>query len=297
MKKTIKSVKTKLINSFSEKELIASVNKLNLQEVAQLNTSDYPTTEEWCQLRDFLVERSLVSNPLLNPENTAYTPAETLLLMKQDVIRDWLDNIDSLRVPESAKIIAFVPCAKTKPWKNATRGLYKSYNKIIKENTDDIYFVTISEPLGIVPQNNWEDFPQYDNPGLFKDVVQRSGGLFTKDWKEHFGKRMKMPWDQKSYDEAINILSEKISLFISNNKTKDRQFISFVGDDKTFGTHADMIKRSGAIKESCQFLKRGAPREEPYEYVNNIIIKMQEDKNTIAFLKNKNKIKSKNIKP
>jgi len=175
--------------------------------------------------------------------------------------------------------------------------LYKSYNKIIKENSDDIYFVTISEPLGIVPQNNWEDFPQYDNPGLFKDVVQRSGGLFTKDWKEHFGERLKMPWDQKSYDQAIDILSSKISLFVKNNTKAGRKFISFVGDEKTLGTHADMINRSGVISDEKQFLKRAAPRQEPYEYVKEVINKLKLENEDILIKKKKvKKSRSRSLK-
>lgn len=287
MKKTIKSVQAKPISLFTKEDRINSLDNLNTVEKKQLGTEGYPDIDEWCQLRDFLVERSVVSNPLLKPEDTAYTPAETLELMKKGAIKEWLDNIENLKIPENAKVIAFVPCAKTKPWKDAKRGIYKSYNKIINENSDDVYFVTISEPLGIVPQNNWENFPQYDNPGLFKDVVQRSGGLFTKDWNEHFGQRYKMPWDQKSYDEAIDILSKKISLFIKNNTQQNRHFISFVGDEKTLGTHADMINRSGAIPVENQFLKRAAPRQEPYEYVNEKI-------EIFKSLKNENVIKEKN---
>ena len=166
MKKTIKSIRAKPMEEFSPKDMIHSLNNLNDTERMQLGTEGYPDIAEWCQLREFLVERSVVSNPLLKAENTAYTPAETLELMKKGEIKEWLDSVENLKIPDNAKIIAFVPCAKTKPWKDAKRGIYKSYNKIINESPDDVYFVTISEPLGIVPQNNWEYFPQYDNPWL-----------------------------------------------------------------------------------------------------------------------------------
>ena len=289
MKTTIKSIQTKNKDTFTESDINNSLSRMNQEEITQLNKEGYPTQAVWCQLRDFLVERSLVSNPLLKPEDTAYTPSETLKLMEQGDIKEWLDNVENLIIPEEAKIIAFVPCAKTKPWKNSTRGIYKSYNKIINENSKDIYFVTISEPLGIVPQKNWENFPQYDNPGLFKDVVQRSGGLFTRDWKEHFGQRFKMPWDQNSYDKAIDILAEKIKIFVNNNQKIGRQFISFVGDEKSIGTHADMINRSGVFPKENQFLKRAVAREEPYEYVNSIINKHKIDEKTFDFLEGKNK--------
>lgn len=291
MKKTIKSVKAKPLTSYKPEEMIQSLDKLNDIEKMQLGSDGYPNIGEWCQLRDFLVERSVVSNPLLNPDDTAYTPAETLELMKKGEIKKWLDNVENLKIPESAKIVVFVPCAKTKPWKDAKRGIYKSYNKIINENKDDIYFVTISEPLGVVPQDDWENFPQYDNPGLFKDVVQRSGGLFTKDWNEHFGKKFKMPWDQKSYDKAIDILSDKIKLFVENNKKDGRHFLSFVGDEKILGTHADMVNRSGVIPKENQFLKRAAARQEPYEYVRDVINKIKEQEQISNKKSNRRKLK------
>lgn len=156
MKKTIKSVKAKDLSNFTDKDIKDSLSKLSNEEINQLGKDNQPTKEVWCQLRNFLVERSVVSNSKLNPEMTAYTPSETLVLMKQFEIKNWLDNVENLKIPEEVDTVMFVPCAKTKPWKNANRGIYKSYNKIIEENGNNIYFVTISEPLGVVPQNNWE---------------------------------------------------------------------------------------------------------------------------------------------
>lgn len=286
MKKTIKSVTPKPKESFSKSDIEDVLSLLSIEEQCQLGQKGYPDVETWCQLRKFLLDRSMVSNSLLKAEMTGYTPSETLKLMEQPEIKDWLDNVENLKIPESAQTVIFVPCAKTKPWKNATRGIYKSYNKIIEENDDSIFFVTISEPLGVVPQSHWENFPQYDNSGLFKDVVQRSGGLFTRDWNEHFGKRYKMPWSQKDYDKSIDILAEKIKLFINQNQKEGRQFISFVGDEKTLGTHQDMINRAGNIPKENQFLKRAAARQEPYEYIKQTLENIR-SKDITNFLKSK----------
>lgn len=119
---------------------------------------------------------------------------------------------------------------------------------------------------------------------MFKDVVQRSGGLFTRDWKEHFGNRYKMPWSQKDYDKAIDILAERIKVFVEKNKKLGREFISFVGDEKTLGTHQDMINRAGVIPKENQYLKREFARQEPYEYINKVL---EERKNILTFLNNK----------
>ena len=287
MKKTIKSVMPIHIENITTRQIVESTSMLSDTEKLQLGQDGYPDRITWSQIRLFLEERSLVSNPLLSKDMIAYTPAETLILMNREPIKNWLDNIKDLRVPDSAEVVIFVPCAKTKPWKDAPRGIYKSYNKIINENSDNIYFVTISEPLGIVPQNNWQNFPQYDNPGLFKDVVQRTGGLFTKDWTEHFGKRYKLPWDQKAYDQAIDILADKIKTFVINNQKNGRQFISFVGDENSIGTHQDMINRSGIIPIENQFLKRAEAREEPYAYIKEKLSSTISKNNLVKFIKGK----------
>ena len=287
MKKTIKSVKPIDKNKITKNQIEERLNLLSNVERQQLGTEGYPDIFSWTQFRMFLEERSQVSNPLLNLENTAYTPAETLKLMQKDPIKNWLDNVKNLKIPENADIVIFVPCAKTKPWKDAPRGLYKSYNKIINENSDNIYFVTISEPLGVVPQDNWNDFPQYDNPGLFKDVVQRSGGLFTKDWQEHFGQRYKLPWDQNAYEQSIDILAEKIKIFVNNNQKNGRKFISFVGDENSIGTHQDMVNRSGVIPKEYQFLKRAEAREEPYTYIKSNLENLLKNKSVKEFLNSK----------
>ena len=296
MKKTIKSVKSINLDAITSKQLVDSTSMLSMTEKSQLGSDGYPDRQTWCQIRLFLEERSLVSNPLLSKDMTAYTPAETLKLMEKQPIKEWLDNVKDLKIPDAAEVVIFVPCAKTKPWKDAPRGIYKSYNKIINENSDNVYFVTISEPLGVVPQNNWNDFPQYDNPGLFKDVVQRSGGLFTKDWQEHFGQRYKLPWDQVAYDKAIDILADKIKIFVTNNQKPGRKFISFVGDEKTIGTHQDMINRSGVIPKENQFLKRAEAREEPYEYIKENLSKILTKNDIVNFIKNKTEVETSVLK-
>lgn len=275
MKKTIKSVVTKELSQFSNNDIKKTVNLLSNNEKKQLGHDNVPTDLIWTQLRSFLVERSIVSNPLLDPEMTAYTPSETLELCKKPIIKNWLDSIADFKIPSDAKYVVFVPCAKTKPWKNAKRGIYKSYNKIINENKHSVYFVTISEPLAIVPQDLWNDFPQYDNPGLFKDVVQRSGGLFTSDWKEHFGKRYKMPWDNDAYNESIDLFASVIRNFVKNNEKEGRIFLSFVNESKSLSTHEDMLIRSNSILTENMFLKRRKSREEPFFIIDEKLSEME----------------------
>jgi predicted RNA-binding protein len=162
----------------------------------------------------------------------------------------------------------FVPCAKTKPWENATKGIYKDYNKIRNEHPN-LFLVTISEPLAIVPQTLWNNFPQYDNPGLFKDTVQRSGGLFTRDFKTNFGvdQQYKIPFDESAYNTCITILSSTIKSFIENNRHKD--MISFVEDFHGTSTHSDMLTKAGFTGK--RLTKREKPRGKPYDYIKKNI--------------------------
>ena len=181
---SIKSIRP--TQNMSDDDKKKSYEKLSSTELQQLHQEGYVPYDLWPTFRKFLLDRSIASNSSLNPELTAYTPGETIHLLNNSIISSWLNDIKSFKVPDEFSKIVFVPCAKTKPWENATRGIYKDYNRVRKEHPN-LFFVTISEPLAIVPQTLWNNFPQYDNPGLFKDTVQRSGGLFTQDFKTHFG--------------------------------------------------------------------------------------------------------------
>jgi len=258
------------------------ISKLSDAEKSQLGTPkvlrtgkqsryNYATEQEWGQLRDILVQRSQDSNPQLEPELTAYTPGETLKLFSHPKIKKWHDSIASFQIPEEYGTVIFVPCAKTKPWACATRGIYKSYNQIINMvkagEIDPVYFVTISEPLGIVPQDKWGDFPQYDNPGLFRDDAQRSG-LFTRDWAKYgFDTKLIVPFDDRAYEQAITRLSEIISKFLETNK--DKRFLAFVKDFQGLSTHTHMLnkaqEKTGIDIE--RHFKREKPRTPPAPYI------------------------------
>jgi hypothetical protein len=238
----------------------------------------YPTPNQWVRLRKILVERSVKANPLLDPVYTAYTPGETLMLMKRSHIKAWHKEMAQYKIPNWAKIVVFVPCAKTKPWATAPRGLYKSYNRVRQLRDQgklpSIYFVSLSEPLGIVPEEYWGDFPQYDNPGLFKEEVMRSG-LFTSDWPRiGFDKKLIVPFDELAYQKSIEQLGTVVAQFVSTNK--DKTFVSFVNDAGEVTSHEDMLnvaaQRLGSnIDLSSRFLKRPAPRVPPEHYIAEIL--------------------------
>jgi hypothetical protein len=265
---SIRSITPVGVETLSDGEKAQSYKKLSATEVEQLSQPGYVPYELWPTFRRFLVDRSLASNSQLDVNLTAYTPGETIHLLNHPEIQKWHSDMINYNVPDEFDKVIFVPCAKTKPWENACRGLYKDYNKLKNEHTN-IFFVTISEPLGIVPQTMWGSFPQYDNPGLFTDTVQRSGGLFTRDFKRLFNsdKQMKVPFDPSAYKKSISILGGIIKKFIDNNP--DKEYMSFVADQKGVSTHSDMLATAGF--KGNQLMKREKPRQGPYSYIKSHI--------------------------
>ena len=57
-----------------------------------------------------LVKKSAQRNPgFFDPALSAYTPGETLALLEQPAIRDWLNGVRDLPVPEDCAGIVLVP--------------------------------------------------------------------------------------------------------------------------------------------------------------------------------------------
>jgi hypothetical protein len=226
------------------------------KERAQMGTQKgkypYVSPEEYSKLRPYLVGKSQKRNKELDPELTAYTPGETIDLLKHPKIQAWFKRMKTFKIPDQYGLVIFVGCAATKPWGfSCVKGdFYPYYNQIRKEVQDGkmkpIYFVTLSEPLGVVPQDLWGDnpqdyFPQYDNPGLFKDTPLQTG-MMTKDWeKSPLGSKREMPFDDEAYEKAIEELGHVIGEFINNNK--NHQYISFVehADSKKISSHSHML--------------------------------------------------------
>ena len=243
--------------------IIKTSMPLSQTELDQLGTKkpgssfDYIGEKDWESLRKNLVSKKPSKSYIetdefkYDPELTAYTPGEALELLDNPKIQDWFDKIEEFRIPEEYKHIILVPCAASKPWGvscPSSGKYYKAYHDIkekLSEEGQKAYWVTISEPLGIVPEDMWDSFPGYDVPGLFKDPSSRMSGMTTKQWKEMFGQKYSPPFDEKAYDEAIRRLGEVVAKFIKNNATPDRRWISFVkGTKGKLTTHTEMINEA-----------------------------------------------------
>ena len=226
-------------------------------------------------MRAYLLARSLKANPALDTTLTAYTPGETLDLLDDPRIQAWHKKAVAA-LPTHYQQIVLVPCAKTKPWVGpASRRskLYSAYNELRAE-LPTTCFVTISEPLGIVPMSAWADFPQYDNPGLFVDDAQRSG-MTTQQWlASPFAHCYGLPFDAQAHEIAIQRLGAVVGEFLRNNA--ERKIISVVDNaDKSASTHAQMLDVAIATTgvEVERHPKRVAARVSPLPYLRALLQK------------------------
>ena len=236
-----------------------------------------------------------VQLPELTFDMFAPTPAMTAALIKNEKVSNWHSDMSNFEIPDGYDTIAFVPCAATKPWCDiqspTMRGnvTYKSYNKMRKVTDDGgvskkygrVYYVTISEPLGVVPQDFWHDFPPYDNTGLFSvNPVDQIGRMERKVAVKlpvedgGIGQTFALPFDVAAYKESINALGNVIASFVETNKKQnpDLNFVSFVSDlGRDKGSHEIMLDKASEIRgESVvspneNFKKRRNSKEAPAE--------------------------------
>ena len=232
-----------------------------------------PPTALWPAVRAYLVARSRRANPGLDPALTAYTPGETLGLLRHPSVRAWHETMRHFRVPPGFDTIVLVPCAKTKPWEGPAirrSRLYADYNRLRTE-FPKAYFVTLSEPLGIVPMERWRDFPQYDNPGLFRDDSQRSG-MTTREWlASPWGEKFVLPFDEGARERSIDILAGVVAEFLAAHR--GRRILSFVDSPDTVTTHAEMLtaamRRTGVTVE--RHWKRRTPHVGPHDEIAAVL--------------------------
>lgn len=99
---------------------------LSAAEAAQLGTPGFPTRAEWAAIRPRLFARAALLQSSLRPEMTTYTPGETLGLLDRPEVAAWRRVLGGMGAPRGTRLVVLVPCAKTKPWADAPRGLYRA---------------------------------------------------------------------------------------------------------------------------------------------------------------------------
>jgi hypothetical protein len=182
----------------------------------------------------------------LDPDLVALTPGMMLAVINGPKVQEWFEFISNYDIPDRYKYIILVPCAASKPWgKDSCSGhYYPAYNNIKEEYRDEAFWITISEPLGIVPETHWDNFPAYDAPGIFRDPTMQVGGMHKKEWVKRYGDRFNPPWDEKAREKVMSILGGVIAEFVSRNQKDGRKWISFIDQHNTKGkltTHREMV--------------------------------------------------------
>lgn len=252
----------------------SQLGSLRLRRDGTPSAHPYPPADLWPSLRRYLVDRSRHFNPRLDAQLTAYTPGETLALLDHPTISAWHRGPAVERLPDRYRRIVLVPCAKTKPWTGDAvkrSKLYSAYNQLAAEFPDHC-FVTISEPLGIVPMSYWADFPQYDNPGLFRDDAQQSG-MTKRQWEASpFGRWYGLPFDELARARSIDRLGAVIGRFLAVHE--DREIVSLVDNHSgPKATHSEMldvaIAQSGATL--TRHPKRAQAHVSPLPYLRNVL--------------------------
>lgn len=255
----------------------------------------YVPAEHWPTVRAHLLgmSRRAAARGLpgveLAERMTAYTPGETLHLLREPEVSAWHQQMAATTLPaedrhgRAVENVIFVPCAKTKPWDTARSGLYGAYNRVRARmaagELPASHFVTISEPLGVVPEARWGDFPQYDNPGLFRNEMLRAGGLMTADWATvtPAGEKFIVPFDAAAYDAAVDTLAGVIARFVAANAHLHGRvrWLSFVGNMQgDLSTHSDMLQRAAALTPFPELVahdKKAETRIPPDEHIAAVL--------------------------
>lgn len=270
----------------------AQLGKRKILQNGKLSDYSYANEREWPVLREHFLSMSRAAAARykdgfeLPDRMTAYTPGETLSLLEQPEVKAWQRRMKTFTIPRTDEagrpyeIVAFVPCAKSKPWDTQRVGLYGAYNEVrraVREGSlPATYFVTVSEPLGVVPEEHWGDFPMYDNPGLFKNESLRASGMMTTDFAEVDGLDGKVivPFDEEAYRTAISQLGGAIGAFMRHNQKVNPNLVwcSFVeGLESVPSTHSEMLdaaaRITGALEKSRRFPKKAATRTRPVEHL------------------------------
>jgi hypothetical protein len=252
------------IQDFDESEKQNILSKLSDIERSQLGTpkggksgKNYMSVDDWVVIRDYHLRKAIERNPETNPELCAYTPGETLKLLNHPIIKNWFSMVQKFKIPEGKEKVIFVSCAASKRWGDNTESQdYKCYN-ILRKGNEKVYWVTISEPLGIVPEDHWDDFPLYDNPGLFTSL----GQVPTKFWLNQMGKQtgLAYPFDPNAFNKCIKILGDVIKNFYEFNKkiNPNLRFISAVETPSEKSTHSRMLDSSGILQQEQRYSKPG----------------------------------------
>lgn len=155
--------------------------------------------------------------------------------------------------------------------------LYMAYNRLMERmergELPRLYFMTVSEPLGLVPQDQWHRFPAYDNPGLFRDDFLRTGMVKTAWSSTPWQHRHRLPFDEGAYQRCIDRLATTIAATLASTPLPIVSFVDSPGMVTTHGHMLDVlsVRHPDLANRLTRLPKRNVPRVDPTDDLANAI--------------------------
>ena len=160
------------------------------------------------------LEYALKINPDLNPDLFLPDPKSVLEALDKPPISEWLNFIGNEFLIPKTKYLIMVPCSAYKPYEPPRDRLYKCISKL-KRRLRNTYFVTISVPLAVEPEDYWGF--KWRGYNLIYDAP-----FFP--WIEKFGYK----WDRKIVDEVLKRLGKILNKFLERNGERYEVSVAFL---------------------------------------------------------------------
>ncbi len=154
---------------------------------------------------------------------------------------------EEYRPPKGSDIGLFLPCAATKPYSTSRtyRAVERELVKLPAGGAGRVHWLTVSEPLGIVPHELESAYPADSY-----DLTLRSWlpiGAFSSRRRPDMGVRADTPTRTKvrlTADErvAMQVIAERVGRFLYSTKDRYRARIGYVR-----GTQKWLLKRGSTL--------------------------------------------------
>jgi len=154
---------------------------------------------------------------IIKPSLCFYNPTEVLAALRHNKqVTSWLSYIGNHYAPLTRDILLIYPCSTEKPYHKSRSyaQLYKTLSPLGKDRKR-IHLATISEPLGLVPEEFYETRKNwYDCPGLFEWWCTKHGQAYSKE----------------DLNDCIDILATHIARFFTKVKRRRsyKRIVAFV---------------------------------------------------------------------
>ena len=155
-------------------------------------------------------------NPDLNPKLFLPSPRHVWEALQKPPISEWHKFIaEEYEIPRRVNYLIIVPCSAYKPYTPPRDKLYQCIHSVRNLLSNDAYFITISVPLAVEPEEFWQF--KWRGYNLIYDAP-----FFP--WIEKFGYK----WEGDLADKILKRIDEVFSAFWERNRRKFSKSIAFI---------------------------------------------------------------------